>query len=189
MSALLNELERLRAQNSTLLAALREALPVVEKLQELIAKHHPGFELRQTAIVRAALEGGAQIGQGEPVAPVNCRQRLKSEGKAYPKSNCASCGEFSPKWKECDAMLAAAPQAPQASVVQQEPVAWWYEVNGKVHLEKSRLDNYHVAHDGEYVKGRPLVFGDTHPAQQAKPQPQPTVQHLPSDDTEGGARE
>ena len=63
MSALLNELERLRAKNVTMLAALREALPVVEKLQELIAKHHPGFELRQTAIVRDAIasaEGGAQ---------------------------------------------------------------------------------------------------------------------------------
>lgn len=53
------ELEILRAKNATLLAALQEAAPVVEKLQELIAKHHPGFTLRQTAIVRAALEGGA----------------------------------------------------------------------------------------------------------------------------------
>ena len=54
----MTELEILRANNAVLRAALQEALPVVEKLQDLIAKHHPGFELRQTAIVRAALEGG-----------------------------------------------------------------------------------------------------------------------------------
>lgn len=38
--------------------------------------------------------------------PENCRQRLASEGKPYPKSSCAACGQFSPKWRECDAALA-----------------------------------------------------------------------------------
>jgi hypothetical protein len=41
--------------------------------------------------------------------PEGCRQRLASEGKPFPKSGCAVCGAFSPRWKECDAMLAAAP--------------------------------------------------------------------------------
>jgi len=39
--------------------------------------------------------------------PENCRQRLAAEGKPYPKSSCAACGQFSPKWRECDAALAA----------------------------------------------------------------------------------
>jgi hypothetical protein len=45
-----------------------------------------------------------------------------------------------------------------------DSVAWYYEVNGKVHLETRQLDHYHLS-DGEYVKGRPLVFGDTLPSQ------------------------
>lgn len=41
--------------------------------------------------------------------PDGCRQKLVAEGKPYPRSNCAACGQLSPRWKECDAMLAAAP--------------------------------------------------------------------------------
>ena len=37
----------------------------------------------------------------------NCRQRLASEGKPYPRSSCAVCGQFSPRWKECDALISA----------------------------------------------------------------------------------
>lgn len=37
--------------------------------------------------------------------PSNCRQRLMVEGKAYPRSSCAVCGQFSPRWKECDDVL------------------------------------------------------------------------------------
>ena len=43
------------------------------------------------------------------VPPQNCRQRLKSEGKPYPKSSCEVCGSIlSPNrmWQECDAALA-----------------------------------------------------------------------------------
>lgn len=46
----------------------------------------------------------------EPAAdapPENCRQRLAAEGKPYPRSSCTVCGKFSPKWRECDAALAA----------------------------------------------------------------------------------
>lgn len=52
----------------------------------------------------------------EPSAPVdrahvpdNCRQRLRAEGKPYPRSSCAACGKFSPKWRECDAALERKP--------------------------------------------------------------------------------
>ena len=40
--------------------------------------------------------------------PDNCRQLLAATGKPYPKSSCVSCGQFSPKWKECDAAIDAA---------------------------------------------------------------------------------
>lgn len=40
--------------------------------------------------------------------PANCRQRLAAEGKPYPRSSCAVCGKFSPRWRECDAALNAA---------------------------------------------------------------------------------
>ena len=56
------------------------------------------------------------------MVPENCRQRLAHDGKACPRSSCAVCGQFSPKWKECDSMLAAAPASPQAA----QPVAWPY---------------------------------------------------------------
>jgi hypothetical protein len=62
------------------------------------------------------------------------------------------------------AMLAAAPQ-PHPS---QEPVAWHYTVNGKVHIETRQLDHYHVVR-GEYVKGRPLVFAYESAQQASKP--------------------
>jgi len=48
--------------------------------------------------------------------PVNCRQRMAAEGKPYPRSSCEACGQFSPKWKECDAALGA-------HVVERQPVA------------------------------------------------------------------
>lgn len=55
---------------------------------------------RGAKVIRALL---AQ--QGKTV-PASCRQRLAAEGKPYPRSSCSVCGKFSPKWKECDAILA-----------------------------------------------------------------------------------
>jgi len=50
--------------------------------------------------------------QPAPVAvvtpPEQCRQRIASEGKPYPRSSCAVCGQFSPKSRECDALIEAA---------------------------------------------------------------------------------
>jgi hypothetical protein len=45
--------------------------------------------------------------QPEPpnLPPHNCRQMLAASGQPYPRSSCASCGQFSPKWKECDAAI------------------------------------------------------------------------------------
>lgn len=50
--------------------------------------------------------------------PLKCRQRLASEGKAYPRSSCDVCGPFAPNWMSCDATLAAAPKAEPESVAQ-----------------------------------------------------------------------
>lgn len=47
--------------------------------------------------------------------PINCRQRMAAEGKPYPRSSCEVCGQFSPKWRECDALLSA------PAVERQEP--------------------------------------------------------------------
>lgn len=50
--------------------------------------------------------------------PANCRQRLASEGKPYPRSGCASCGQMSPNWRECDSMLSRpVPQPPATELV------------------------------------------------------------------------
>lgn len=43
----------------------------------------------------------------ETGVPANCRQRLREEGKPYPRSSCDVCGQFAPKWQECDALLQA----------------------------------------------------------------------------------
>ncbi|ROM84162.1 hypothetical protein BK655_12500 [Pseudomonas brassicacearum] len=44
----------------------------------------------------------------EVMPPEQCRQRIAAEGKPHPKSSCAVCGKFSPKWRECDALIEAA---------------------------------------------------------------------------------
>lgn len=50
---------------------------------------------------------GAPAAPAAGAPPENCRQRLATEGKPYPRSSCTVCGKFSPKWRECDAALAA----------------------------------------------------------------------------------
>jgi hypothetical protein len=39
--------------------------------------------------------------------PLMCRQRMAAEGLPYPRSSCYSCGQFSPKSRECDGLIAA----------------------------------------------------------------------------------
>jgi len=43
----------------------------------------------------------------EPQSDVHplCRERLRVEGKAYPRSGCEVCGKWSPKSDKCRAML------------------------------------------------------------------------------------
>jgi hypothetical protein len=44
--------------------------------------------------------------------PSTCRERLRAEGKMYPRSSCEACGKWAPKWKECSAALKdSAPRA------------------------------------------------------------------------------
>jgi len=51
----------------------------------------------------------AAMGDGSSTLepPQKCRQRLAADGKPYPRSSCEVCGQFSPKWRECDGLLAA----------------------------------------------------------------------------------
>lgn len=55
------------------------------------------------------LDYDAAMGDGSSALepPPKCRQRLAANGKPYPRSSCEACGQFSPKWRECDALLAA----------------------------------------------------------------------------------
>ena len=39
--------------------------------------------------------------------PLLCRRRMAAEGLPYPRSSCYSCGKFSPKSRDCDALIAA----------------------------------------------------------------------------------
>lgn len=39
--------------------------------------------------------------------PLMCRQRMAAEGLPYPRSSCYSCGQLSPKSRECDELIAA----------------------------------------------------------------------------------
>lgn len=68
--------------------------------------------------------------------------------------------------KHVEALLASAPPAPQASVVQQEPVAW-IRPSGKAMLEAGGYCTVYAS-DGMSNHSTPLY---THPAPQAKPQP------------------
>lgn len=54
-----------------------------------------------------AMIAAAPTAPAADAPPENCRQRLAAEGKPYPRSSCTVCGKFSPKWRECDAALAA----------------------------------------------------------------------------------
>lgn len=44
-----------------------------------------------------------------------------------------------------------------AEFLAQKPVAWLYEVNGRIKLETKRLDNYYWMGEG-WVKGKPLIL-------------------------------
>lgn len=37
--------------------------------------------------------------------PLNCRQRKKALGHAYPRSGCQVCGEFAPNAESCDRVI------------------------------------------------------------------------------------
>lgn len=83
--------------------------------------------------------------------------------------------------KVCDGF--AAPDMAAALRGQQpiggEVVAWWYGTHPRPSIETIRLDHTFTDHAGEYIKGRPLVFGDT--LTLATPKPEPMTQAMPQD--------
>lgn len=66
-----------------------------------------GYETQKRALYteQPAPVAVALTQQKTPLPHSNCRQRLADEGKPYPRSSCAVCGQFSPKWCDCDALL------------------------------------------------------------------------------------
>lgn len=99
--------------------AMQKAIDAIEAYLSASNDEEDNAAHENLCDTRAALRE-ALAEQAEPVVaelpPENCRQRLKAESKAYLKSDCAVCGPLSPKFRECDAMLAAAPAA-----LQEEP--------------------------------------------------------------------
>lgn len=80
----------------------------------------PGVSIGNKVLIAAAIQHlrARQSDQPAPVAVVLpepfCRQRLAAEGKPYPRSSCGVCGPFSPKWRECDALIEIARLNPRA---------------------------------------------------------------------------
>lgn len=85
------------------------------------AKHAAAFRLAallqipvsadciQVAAVESASASGTsgkvEVAVSGAAPQATCRQRLAAEGKPYPRSSCAICGQFSPEWKNCDAAI------------------------------------------------------------------------------------
>ncbi|WP_147473219.1 hypothetical protein [Pseudomonas coronafaciens] len=72
--------------------------------------------------------------------PVNCRQRLAAEGKPYPRSSCAACGQLSPNWRKCESMLArpacqpsALAQPATAKVDERAEFEAWHNIQYPLH--------------------------------------------------------
>jgi len=80
---------------------LREAVGFAEKaFRTITSGDGSGHADLSRAVLRIAGTGVAAC------LPANCRQLIAASGKPYPRSSCASCGPFSPKWRECDAAIA-----------------------------------------------------------------------------------
>ncbi|WP_350404542.1 hypothetical protein ABCR88_11110 [Pseudomonas sp. W17] len=84
----------------------KQTAPVAEQeRRQMIIERYPNVDpLQYEAAVNGLAAAPVAVVLSEPF----CRQKLAAEGKPYPRSNCAVCGPFSPKWRECDAMIEAA---------------------------------------------------------------------------------
>lgn len=87
---------------------LLEALESIIKLRDdgMSNDYHlfkDAVDVARLAVGKA--KGDVMVSSADGMPPPNCRQRLAAEGKPYPRSSCAACGQFSPKWRECDAAL------------------------------------------------------------------------------------
>lgn len=81
----------------------------------LIANGFRNGNEARAAVYRAMLAAAPNCAPAEggggvvtlTLPPENCRERLRAEGKPYPRSSCQACGKFAPKWKECEPIMAA----------------------------------------------------------------------------------
>lgn len=78
------------------------------------------------AAAREALEeyqdSKAELFSTTKLPATNCRQRLKAEGKPYPRSSCDSCGKFAPSWRGCDKALSTEKTSNWLSLAEQSMV-------------------------------------------------------------------
>ena len=92
---------------STLMALSRSICVEREVLADLLGNDHDKRIMAERHLLAMLASAPAPAAPAADAPPENCRQRLAAEGKPYPRSSCAACGQFSPKWRECDAALAA----------------------------------------------------------------------------------
>lgn len=62
-----------------------------------------------------------------PTVPKKCRQRLIRDGKPHPKSGCEACGDMSPDWRLCEALLNHKNNSPSERVVDSSLISWLQE--------------------------------------------------------------
>jgi hypothetical protein len=84
--------------------------PLMENERLELCELRELVEVLKVVVERDGRRAGVAVGAEPETAlpPSNCRQRLAAEGKLYPKSSCPVCGKFSPKMRECDALIVSA---------------------------------------------------------------------------------
>lgn len=59
--------------------------------------------------------------------PRKCRQRLMRDGKPYSKSGCEACGDMSPDWRLCEALLSHESNSPSERAADSSLISWLQE--------------------------------------------------------------
>lgn len=112
-----HERDQLKAENEALrnqTSCVDDLSALVRQLVQRLRKAAPDNDLSEKALDYLKRKGllGSPMRAGQESEtpdspPLKCRQRLAADGKPFPRSSCEVCGQFSPKWRECDAQIAA----------------------------------------------------------------------------------
>ena len=111
-SASTAKLDRITAERDALQLLLNERDEQVHSLEQRRQAEQPApVAAAQTCCGSCpggcVIDAGNRDGVAGVLPPEQCRQRIAAEGKPYPRSSCAVCGQFSPKSRECDALIEA----------------------------------------------------------------------------------